>query len=63
MVIGNLWPARVYEKEKKEKIPKGRLESVTLNGITHKGIILPPSAGEPIGCISCVRKMRKACNG
>ena len=50
-MLGNLWPPAVYEREKKAKIPKGRLETVKVNGTLHKGIVLPPSEGEPIGVI------------
>ena len=48
-VLGNLWPPAVYGRAKSRKIPKGALASITIAGVTHTAIALPPSEGEPIG--------------
>ena len=51
VVLGNLWPPHVYVREKKRQIPKGKVQTVIISGTTYKGIVLPPSEGEPVGCV------------
>ena len=51
VVMGNLWPHDIYEAHMKKKIPKGRLQTMTIGGVTYKGIVLDSSFGEPIGVI------------
>ena len=51
-VLGNVWPIQVYKREKGIDPPRKLVHTHIISGQKIRGITMPPSEGEPVGCYS-----------
>ena len=53
-LLGFVWPVNVYVREKNgEKPPRKAIKSYEVGaGVKVRGVLMPKSAGEPVGCIA-----------